>query len=84
MRSQPAEGKKAKKKQVDVAENGGTKDGGVAEKEFNTETARCVLRVLGVKKTEGAGDRVIKFLGMFLKAASDKGKFVPFRDSDRC
>src|SRR5436189_4349426 len=43
LRSQPAEGKKAKKKQVDVAENGGTEDGGVAEKEFNTEIARCVL-----------------------------------------
>lgn len=48
---------------------------GVAEKEFNIEISRCVIRVLGVKKSEGAGDRIIKFLGTFLKSASDKGKF---------
>jgi condensin complex subunit 3 len=47
---------------------------GVAEKEFNIEISRCIIRVLGVKKTEGAGDRIIKFLGTFLKSASDKGK----------
>ena len=46
---------------------------GVAEKEFNIEISRCVIRVLGVKKTEGAGDRIIKFLGTFLKSSSDKG-----------
>jgi condensin complex subunit 3 len=47
---------------------------GVAEKEFNAEISRCVLRVLVLKKAEGAGDRVVKFLGTFLKAATDKGK----------
>ncbi|PGH09809.1 condensin complex subunit 3 [Blastomyces parvus] len=45
---------------------------GVAEKEFNIEVSRCMLRILGVKKTEGAGDRVIKFLGTFLRLASEK------------
>lgn len=52
---------------------------GVAENEFNIEVARCVIRVLGVKKTEGAGDRIIKFLGTFLKSASDKGELF-----DKC
>lgn len=47
---------------------------GIAEKEINMEITRCILRVLGVKKAEGAGDRVIKFLGTFLKTATDKGK----------
>ncbi|PGG98063.1 hypothetical protein AJ79_08995 [Helicocarpus griseus UAMH5409] len=48
-------------------------DGGsLAEKEFNIEVSRCMLRVLGVKKAEGAGDRVIKFLGTFLRMASEK------------
>ncbi|KAK2748562.1 hypothetical protein FQN57_000697 [Myotisia sp. PD_48] len=45
---------------------------GIPEKEFNIEITRCLLRVLPVKKAEGAADRVIKFLGTFLKAATDK------------
>lgn len=47
---------------------------GVGENEFNVEVVRCVLRVLGVKKAEGAGDRIVKFIGTFLKSASDKGE----------
>ena len=43
------------------------------ENDFNEEMGRCVLRILGVKKTESAGDKVIKFLGQFLKHASEKG-----------
>ena len=43
------------------------------EEEFNNEVVRCVLRVLGVKKSEPVGDRVIRFLGVFLKHASEKG-----------
>lgn len=43
------------------------------EEEFNNEVVRCVLRVLGVKKSEPAGDRIIRFLGLFLKHASEKG-----------
>lgn len=47
---------------------------GDAEKEFNTEVSRCILRVLIVRKSEGAGERVIKFLGTFLKTAADMGE----------
>ena len=42
------------------------------EQDFNLEVGRCVLRVLGAKKTEPVGDRVVKFLGLFLKTASEK------------
>jgi condensin complex subunit 3 len=44
------------------------------EAEFNSEVVRCVLRVLGVKKSEPVGDRIIRFLGVFLKHASEKGE----------
>ena len=44
------------------------------EEDFNQEVSRCMLRVLGVKKSEGAGDRIIRFLGLFLRHASEKGK----------
>ena len=43
---------------------------------FNAEVARCMLRVLVIKKSEGAGDRMVKFLGLFLKHASDKGRVL--------
>ena len=43
------------------------------EDDFNVEVARCVIRLMGVKKGEGVGDRIVKFLGLFLKHASDKG-----------
>jgi hypothetical protein len=46
------------------------------EAEFNEEICRCVLRVLPVKKSEGVGDRTIRFLGVFLKFASEKGKLI--------
>ncbi|KAK7751350.1 chromosome condensation complex Condensin, subunit G [Diatrype stigma] len=42
------------------------------EADFNTEFARCVLRVMPVKKSEGAGDKVIRFVGLFLRHANDK------------
>ena len=44
------------------------------EDEFNVELARCIIRLVGVKKGEGVGDRIVKYLGLFLKHASDKGK----------
>ena len=44
------------------------------EDDFNVEVARCVIRLMGVKKGEGVGDRLIKFLGLFLRHACDKGK----------
>ncbi|KAL8722817.1 MAG: hypothetical protein Q9225_000766 [Loekoesia sp. 1 TL-2023] len=42
------------------------------EDDFNVEVARCVIRLMGVKKSEGAGDRIVRFLGLFLRRASDK------------
>jgi condensin complex subunit 3 len=45
------------------------------ENEFNDEVVRCVVRVLNVKKGEPVGDRIIRFLGVFLKYATDKGMF---------
>lgn len=43
------------------------------EDDFHVEIARCVIRLMGVKKSEGAGDRIIKFLGLFLHHATEKG-----------
>lgn len=43
------------------------------EGEFNAEIVRCLLRIMSVKKSEPVGDRVIRFLGIFLKYASEKG-----------
>jgi condensin complex subunit 3 len=44
------------------------------EADFNEEVGRCMMRVLAVKKSEPIGDRLIKFLGLFLKFSSEKGK----------
>ena len=51
------------------------------EEDFNNEIVRCILRILGVKKSEPVGDRVIRFLGLFLKHASEKGGFILFATS---
>ena len=42
------------------------------EADFNDEVARCVLRTLGVRKAETVGDRVVRFIGLFLRSASEK------------
>jgi condensin complex subunit 3 len=42
------------------------------EEEFTQEVTRCVLRVLPVKKSESAGDKVIRFLGLFLRYANER------------
>ena len=42
------------------------------EDDFNQEVVRTVLRVMNVKKSEPAGDRVIRFLCAFLKYANEK------------
>ncbi|KAL1838852.1 hypothetical protein VTJ49DRAFT_2175 [Mycothermus thermophilus] len=42
------------------------------EDDFNTEFVRCVLRVMPVKKSEGVGERTIRFIGLFLRHAVDK------------
>jgi condensin complex subunit 3 len=44
------------------------------EEDFNLEILRCMLRILGARKAEGAGDRLVRFLGLFLRVASEKGK----------
>ncbi|KAF2816630.1 uncharacterized protein BDZ99DRAFT_505983 [Mytilinidion resinicola] len=42
------------------------------ESDFNEEVGRCAIRVLTVKKSEPVGDRIVRFLGLFLKHASEK------------
>ncbi|KAF2685124.1 hypothetical protein K458DRAFT_365340 [Lentithecium fluviatile CBS 122367] len=60
---EPQETKKNKKAQLEEDFD---------EADFNNEMIRCVLRVLGVKKGEPVGDRIIRFLGLFLKHATEK------------
>ncbi|KAJ5803772.1 uncharacterized protein N7518_000075 [Penicillium psychrosexuale] len=43
-----------------------------AEKEFNVEVGRCMLRILTIKKSEPVGDRIVRFLGTFLGHAAEK------------
>ena len=49
------------------------------EQDFNEEVGRCVLRVLTVRKSEPVGDRIVKFLGLFLNYASEKGEDIFIR-----
>jgi condensin complex subunit 3 len=42
------------------------------EKQFAYEFTRCVLRIMPVKKSETVGDKVIKFIGVFLRLGTDK------------
>ena len=44
------------------------------EDDFNVEIARCVIRLMGVKRSEAVGDRTVCFLGSFLRHASENGK----------
>jgi condensin complex subunit 3 len=67
---EPQEAGKKKKKAQEEEQFG--------EEEFRDEVTRCMLRILGVKKGEAVGDRIIRFLGLFLKHASDKGTTVLF------
>ncbi len=55
----------SKKLRLGTSENCG-------EEDFNAEVTRSVIRVLGVKKTEPVADRVVRFLGLFLKSANEK------------
>jgi condensin complex subunit 3 len=45
------------------------------EEQFNNEVLRCVIRLMPVRKSEGVGDRVVRFLGLFLRHATEKGEF---------
>lgn len=49
------------------------------EDDFNVEIARCVIRLMGVKRSEAVGDRIVRFLGSFLRHASEKGKETSLR-----
>ena len=51
------------------------------EDDFNVEIARCVIRLMGVKRSEAVGDRIVRFLGLFLRHASEKGKETSLRCS---
>ncbi|KAI0023167.1 ARM repeat-containing protein [Xylariomycetidae sp. FL0641] len=42
------------------------------EDDFNKEFKRCVVRVMPVKKSEGVGEKTIRFVGLFLRHANDK------------
>ncbi|KAI5457878.1 nuclear condensing complex subunit [Mariannaea sp. PMI_226] len=42
------------------------------EEAFNHEFVRCVVRVMPVKKSESAGEKCIRFTGLFLRHASDR------------
>ncbi|KAK4106714.1 ARM repeat-containing protein [Parathielavia hyrcaniae] len=43
-----------------------------SEDDFNAEFVRCVLRVMPIKKSEGVGEKTIRFIGLFLRHAVDK------------
>ncbi|KAI1430980.1 ARM repeat-containing protein [Xylaria sp. CBS 124048] len=42
------------------------------ENDFNNEFTRCVFRVMPIKKSEGVGDKTVRFIGHFLRHANDK------------
>ena len=44
-----------------------------SENDFKMEIWRCVTRLMSVKRSEVTGDRIIRFLGSFLRFANDKG-----------
>lgn len=52
------------------------------ENDFNGEVARCIVRLLPVKKTENAADKIIKFFGLFLRHASEKGVCIVYQTAD--
>ena len=43
------------------------------EDDFNAEVARCIIRLIVIRKSESVGDRVVRFLGSFLRHANEKG-----------
>ncbi len=49
----------------------GAEDG--SEDDFNLEISRCIIRLMGVRKSEIVGDRIIRFWGMFLRHANELG-----------
>lgn len=53
-----------------------------SEDDFNREFIRCTLRILVVKKSEAAGDRVIRFVGTYLQAANVKDNEIAPQGSE--
>ena len=45
-----------------------------SENDFNAEVVRCVIRLMGVKKSEPVGDKLVRFIGFFLRFANEKGQ----------
>lgn len=52
------------------------------ESDFNDEFVRAVLRVMPVKRSEAAGERVVRFIGLFLRHASEKDNELAEGDDD--
>ncbi|KAH0547793.1 hypothetical protein FGG08_000050 [Glutinoglossum americanum] len=52
------------------------------EDEFNYEVGRCTVRLVAVKKAEPAGDRVVRFLGLYLSHANEKDNTLVAEEYD--
>lgn len=53
------------------------------EQQFAHEFTRCVLRVMPVKKSETVGEKVIKFIGVFLRHGTDKdNELLPVNEDE--
>lgn len=46
--------------------------GDFEEDDFNHEFVRCAVRVMPVKKSEAVGEKTVRFIGLFLRYATDK------------
>ncbi|TKA72582.1 hypothetical protein B0A49_03435, partial [Cryomyces minteri] len=51
------------------------------EDDFNNEFGRCAIRILAVKKSEPVGDRMVRFLGLSLKHATEKDNAIAQPDT---
>ena len=69
---EPSSGARRSNKTKATADSLNTTDDHFDEQQFNDEVERCITRVMGVKKSEAVGDRIVRFLGLFLRHASDK------------
>ena len=58
------------------AKRSNTIEGDYDEEDFNAEVLRSVIRILPVKKSEPVGDGIVRFLGLFLKHATDAGAWL--------
>lgn len=56
---------------------------GFDEQQFAHEFTRCVLRVMPVKKSETVGEKVIRFIGVFLRHGTDKdNELLPVNEDE--